>query len=310
PHALNNHGAVAGGVGEAHGGNVSMFSGAATTVAATKRAASSDYAEAMGMNDAGTVVGARNGATSLEAFVWDRSQGMRTLAPLAGDNGASAAAINNAGTIAGMSAGPQGMRAVTWQGMTATALPSWSGADASTALAINDNGEISGWISLHNVKHAVLWSADGTIHDLGTLGGGSEALALNGTGGVAGLSVQNDQARAFAWSAASGMQSLGTLAGGTHSEAFGINDAGQIVGSSGSARGLRAFLWTGSAMVDLNTLIPNDANLVLMVAVAINEQGQILALGSRGHNLVTDPKATMDTHAHAGATQAFLLTPQ
>ena len=63
-------------------------------------------------------------------------------------------------------------------------------------------------------------------------------------------------------------------------------------------------------MVDLNTLIPNDANLVLMSAVAINDKGQILALGSRNHDLANDRATKLDQHAHAGATRAFLLTPQ
>ena len=40
------------------------------------------------------------------------------------------------------------------------------------------------------------------------------------------------------------------------------------------------------------------------------QRGQILALGSRNHDLARDKNAKMDMHTHAGATRAFLLTPQ
>lgn len=308
PHAINNQGVVTGGVGEAHGGNLQLFTWDGTRgPKLLERASGSDYAEAMAINDAGQVAGAMNGETALAAFTWDSASGTRNLAPLAGDNASTAAAINAAGAIAGTSMGASGIHAVVWQpGAAAAKLADLAGSDSSTALGIDANGNVVGWATVNGVKHAVLWSG-GHARDLGD---SAQAYSVNAAGQIAGISDKLGNTRAVLWTASGAMTDLGTLAGGKHSEAFAINSAGQVVGSSGSSNGLRAVLWTPSGMVDLNTLIPNNSNLVLMVAVAINDKGQILALGSLQHNLVSDKTAHMDMHLHAGATRAFLLTPQ
>src|SRR3954471_1841765 len=223
PHALNNKGAVAGGVGEAHGGNIAMFTfgthGATAAPSVLRRAASSEYAEAMAMNDSGTVVGAMNGETALAGFVWDASTGMRRLAPLAGDNGSTAAAINAAGEIAGSSMGAGGIRAVVWKpgSTTATQLVAFPGAESSQALAIDANGNVAGWASAGNVKHAVLWTAAGEVRDMGALSDNAsgDAGENNGRGQVAGIAKRDGRSRAFLWSASRGMLDLGLLSGGT-----------------------------------------------------------------------------------------------
>src|SRR5205809_995323 len=64
---------------------------------------------------------------------------------------------------------------------------------------------------------------------------------------------------------------LGTL-GGAYSQAFGINDGGQIVGASDTTGGAnRAFLWQGGLMTDLGTLGGRDS-----AAYGINAQGQVV----------------------------------
>ena len=308
PHAINNAGMVAGGVGEAHGGNLQLFTwDGSHGPRPLARVSGSYYAEGMSINDSGQVAGAMNGETALMAFTWTSASGIQKLAPLAGDNAATAAGINPAGAIAGTSMGANGIHAVLWQpGAAATKLADLPGSDSSTALGIDANGDVVGWATINGNKHAVLWSG-GQAHDLG---GSAEAYAINASGQIAGITDKPGGSHAALWTSGGGMTDLGTLSGGSHSEAFGINSAGQVVGSSGSASGLRAVLWNGSGMVDLNTLIPNNSNLVLMVAVGINDKGQILALGSANHNLTTDKAAHMDLHLHAGATRAYLLTPQ
>ncbi len=71
--------------------------------------------------------------------------------------------------------------------------------------------------------------------------------------------------------------------------AYAINDLRQIVGESDE----RAFLWENGEMIDLNDLLPIDpASDTLSKAVDINENGQILGVGSIG-----------------GQEGLFLLTP-
>ncbi len=53
---------------------------------------------------------------------------------------------------------------------------------------------------------------------------------------------------------------------------------GQIVGSSGN----RAVHWENDQIVDLNTLIPPKSGWVLTKATGINENGQIVGVGSLG----------------------------
>jgi probable HAF family extracellular repeat protein len=80
-----------------------------------------------------------------------------------------------------------------------------------------------------------------TVKDLGTLGGNySSALGINDAGQVVGFaSISSNSARAFLYdrSATPKMQDLGTLGGNCsypisciESSAWGINDAGQVVG--------------------------------------------------------------------------------
>jgi probable HAF family extracellular repeat protein len=68
------------------------------------------------------------------------------------------------------------------------------------------------------------------------------------------------------------MQDLGTL-GGAHSFGWGINDSGQVVGSSATATGeMHAFLWTDGVMQDLGTFLGGYYSS----ALGINNSGQVV----------------------------------
>jgi len=156
--------------------------------------------------------------------------------------------------------------------------------------------------------HACLWRVSGKAvrpRDLGTLPGwaNSYAYGINDRGEVTGsvsdatgrpYGVDTDKedmdgrAEAFLWRSDK-MMGLGTLPGCRSSEAYGINNSGAIVGSSGR----RAFVWQSGKMQDLNALIPAKSDWVLEEARAINNKGQIAGNGT----------------LH-GQPHAFLLTPQ
>src|SRR5574338_1114726 len=109
-----------------------------------------------------------------------------------------------------------------------TELPTLGG--ASLAQRINDKGQIVGESALfEGPSHAALWY-QGTVVDLGTLGGeASIANDINNRGQVTGFSqVASGATRAFLWQ--NGMMvNIGTL-GTAATFAFGINQKTEIAG--------------------------------------------------------------------------------
>jgi probable HAF family extracellular repeat protein len=72
------------------------------------------------------------------------------------------------------------------------------------------------------------------------------------------------------------MVDLGTLGGGTYTQPADVNDAGQVVGVSGTAAGEgHAFSWTqAGGMVDLGTVSGTESS-----ATSVNVAGQVVGYG-------------------------------
>ena len=137
-----------------------------------------------------------------------------------------------------------------------------------------------------NGLHAVLWEKDGSVHDLGNLGGTSNiATSVNNHGEVVGTSQSSKDGliHSFLWTRHTGMRDLGMLPGDFVTVAGccnTINNRGDVVGFSiPGIFGSRAFVWEKGVITDLNTLIPEDSPLYLLSAYSINDAGEIVGQG-------------------------------
>ena len=84
---------------------------------------------------------------------------------------------------------------------------------------------------------------------------------------------------AFLWTREGGIRNLRTLPGDVLSQATGINDFGQIAGTSFDANfNSRVFLWQDGVRYDLNTLLQPNAPLYLLASGDINDRGEITGL--------------------------------
>ena len=147
----------------------------------------------------------------------------------------------------------------------------------SGASAINAHGQIAGYSEdAAGGAHAVLFAGDGSIEDLGMLGGSTYAYGINDLGQVVGQGVTpgGHVEHAFLYTPQQGMQDLGALGGGT-STATAINNAGTVVGYADYPNphgAIHAFRYTAAGgMRDLGTLGGQHS-----YAYGINAAGQVV----------------------------------
>src|SRR5712675_3786377 len=241
-------------------------------------------------------------------FVWEQDQ-MRGLPTFPGGNNGFATGANNLGQVVGWAENGvhdptccytqvlQFRPAVWTLGPSDQIqdLPLIAGDSSGAATAINDNGQIVGIsgicdqaVGRHTAKHAVLWQ-NGTVTDIypdAPAPWWNTPTAINQHGDVVGFAgdpafVEGDVLHAFMWTRDDGIRFLKPLRNRipehVDSEAYGINEAQQVVGVSCDAdqNDCRAVIWDhGVYPTDLNDL-KGGASAFLASAKDINNKGEI-----------------------------------
>ena len=218
--------------------------------------------------------------------------------------------INDAGEIVGISQngvidpaiGFPEERGVLWRYGKMIDLGTLGG-NQSAAFSINNRDQIAGLalnatpdsFSIYDFlfygsangtqTRAVLWNKDGTMQDLGTLGGPDAfALFVNDRGQVAGWSYTNSTVNAttglptfhpFVWETGKGMKDLGTLGGTVAQAVNAMNQHGQVAGSTTMAgdQSHHPFLWDGEKLIDLGTFGGDNGE-----AVWLNGAGDVVGI--------------------------------
>jgi probable HAF family extracellular repeat protein len=248
-------------------------------------------------------------------FVWQNNQ-IRGLPNFPGGNNGFATGANNFGHVVGWA--ETGVHDPTccctqvlqflpavWDlgsGDQIHDLPLIAGDSSGAATAINDNGQIVGIsgmcdqaVGRRTAKHAVLWEngAATDIYPDAPAPWWNTPTAINQRGDVVGFAgdpadVDGNILHAFIWTSDNGIQILKPLRGRVpehvDSEAYGINEARQVVGVSCDADHLdcRAVIWNhGVYPADLNDFKGGYSG-VLALAKDINNKGEITGRAVNG----------------------------
>jgi probable HAF family extracellular repeat protein len=276
--------------------------------------------EAYSINGSGEVAGFtsvinNSSGCSLCPFLYSR--GTLSILGAFGGRVGVAYGINDSGQVVGYADTADGRsHAFLYDAGVMSDLGVLPGTNNSVARSINSSGQIAGWSftvnsSILALRRAFIYSG-GRMTDPGGFGGDdTTATSINDIGQVVGSSEKSDgTARAFLYENGT-MSEIGALPGGHTEIAYDINNFGQVVGYAWIAalRDYRAFLYSGGVVYDLNSLIPPDSGVVLRVANAINDAGQIVCTSDSGSFLLSplaQPAApsglrllTEDKSAHA-----------
>jgi probable HAF family extracellular repeat protein len=228
--------------------------------------------EGLGVNDHGQVTGR---ATTLPAngrgttFLYDDS-GLHNLGPADGKGESQGNAINNAGIIAGQA-----------------------------------------YPTVASTLRAMRYGTDGSVSDLGTLkadnSGSSVANDINNAGTIVGRAASdaNTRTHAVIWNVDGTKTAIGTFANGRSSNAYGINELGQVTGaaerryiSGGTTRYVsQAYLYDSDthSKINLGSFIQNGWS----TGYSINDSGWVVGAAQ----VDTTPNSSGITPG-----QAFLYT--
>ena len=156
---------------------------------------------------------------------------------------------------------------------------------ASNVTDLNDSEDVVGYIFQGGVATGLLSTNFGSlwtkINGVPGLEFSTLPRAMNRYGRVAGEAGQGIVRPFISKDPASPATDLGTL-GGTLGGALGINNYDWVVGwaEATNGGGPRAFVYDGTRMTDLNSVLWNGSGWLLREADAVNDAGQVVGSGS------------------------------
>lgn len=228
----------------------------------------------------GTVVGAATAADGFyHAVRWLGDGRIADLATLTGNVQSQVAAMNRTGVLVGISNGPDFTpdQAVRWdrQGRITGLAPSFM---TSTAVDINDAGQVAGTVGPPVRVRAVRWSSAGRVIYLPVLPEAptSSASGISARGTVAGILRDvhyGSPQYAVRWRIGRGLEVLGVFPATSELWVIGIDDNDVVVGFLGTDHGQRAVRWdTAGRMTEL----PVPADTTDSAAVTVSPNGFVL----------------------------------
>jgi probable HAF family extracellular repeat protein len=227
---------------------------------------------------------------------------LKSMGVLEGMKACEPAAMNSVGQVTGTATAGQEQMAFLYYYNGKEGEMEAAGELGSRAFAINPAGLIVGdaYFSMP-ISHAALFKS-GEAVDLGVLKGQvfSRANGINATRqvvGFSGLKRDSDEGRAFIWTAGTGMIDIGTL-GGAYAQAFAINDAGFVTGTSQvispvSAGGTHAFIYQPLSQTERYT----EPMKNLGTLGGLSSYG--MAINMSNHVVGYSTLATLDGRVHA-----------
>jgi probable HAF family extracellular repeat protein len=204
--------------------------------------------------------------------------------------------INNSGTAVGYGetlSGDQG--AFVSGGGSMQSLAGLPGSTDTYAYGINSSGTIVGVSYINGKAHGEIWNGGSTTD----MGAGVYATGINDAGVVVG-----GNGHAFAMVNGT-YQDLGVLTGGNWSAAYGVNNAGTVVGYGNIGNGIfRGFVWTpADGMTQIGTFGGGNS-----YAMAVNDNGEVVgeaSLSSGYAHAFTDVNGVMTDLGTLGGGSSY-----
>jgi probable HAF family extracellular repeat protein len=248
--------------------------------------------QANGINNSGTVVGTTYVNGNPTVAEWSAGQALNL-----GISGYGMG-INNSGQVVGGYINANGQtNAFTLRGGTLVNLGTLSSGIWSSANAINASGQIVGTsMDGDGLSTAFFSNGNGMTSLCLTCPASSYANALNSNATAVGSYINGSGYLHAAEFNSGNAKDLGTL-GGFQSVAYGVDDAGDVVGYSylSDNATTHAFIYSNNVMVDLNSMLPVASGWDITAAYGINSLGDIVGTGTlNGQNyaVTLDPAST------------------